>query len=109
LQQGRMVSLGAPTVIYRNPIGSAAVTGTLGISYIRDDGESRSQSVTLTATAADDPLGQQRVTAESLALADTFSADVRLALSYSGSFTATVPPAIDAVVIPWSAKEELPS
>jgi hypothetical protein len=109
LQQGRMVSLGAPTVIYRNPIGSAAVTGTLGISYIRDDGETRSQSVTLTATAADDPLGQQRVTAESLALADTFSADVRLALSYSGSFTATVPPAIDAVVIPWSAKEELPS
>jgi hypothetical protein len=107
LAQGRSVTLLAPTVIYRNPIGSAVSVGTMGISYISDDGREASTTVTLTATSADDPLGQQRVTVEGLQLADTLVVDVRLSLYYSASFTATVPPAIDAVIVPWSMDAEV--
>ena len=108
LGQGRLFSVGAPTVIYRNPIGSAGVTATLTISYTNDAGDTVSQAATLSATTDGDPLGQSRLTFEGLQLGDALVIDLRAQLSYSGSFDeSSVPPAIDAILVPWQLGETL--
>jgi hypothetical protein len=105
---GQCFDVGAPTVVYRNPIGTDVVTTTLTVTYVRDDGEMVSASTTLVATGTDDPLGNLRVTLEGLAMGDLFVLDLRLQVSCSASFgAATVPVAIDSIWVPVTLRQEL--
>lgn len=107
LPEGRFARLGAPTVFYRNPVGAAAANTILNLFYIREDGYTAQHSVTLTSTAANDPMDRQYRTFEDLQLADTLSPDVYLVLGSSGSFATTVPVAIDTVLVPYEIQEPL--
>jgi hypothetical protein len=108
LAAGRMISVGNPTVIYRNPVGSENVTGTLTVSYVREDGEVSSQAKTLETTDIDDALGQRTMTFEQVTLGDVLNLDVRLQLTYDGSVDdTTVPPAVDVVMVPWKLQNRV--
>jgi hypothetical protein len=91
-------------VVYRSP---TTETATLAVAYIRDDGEVRTQSKTLTATENNDPLDQERVTFESLEMTDAFVVDVRLYLSYGAAWSGAIPAAIDSVWIPYTLQREV--
>jgi hypothetical protein len=105
---GRTVTVGTPTVWYRNPQGSTTGTLTLQMSYIRNFDETRTQSVTLGTTDDENGIAVTQVTLESLMAADVSTLDVRVYLSYSGTaFTSSATPSIDAIVIPYSWQERL--
>jgi hypothetical protein len=105
---GRAVTIGAPTVWYRNPQGDTVGDCTLLVSFIRNNDETRSQTVTLTATPDDNGIAVQQVTLESLASADVSTLDVRLYLSYSGTaFISVTTPTVDAITIPFTVQEPL--
>ena len=108
VKEGRQFTVYAPTVVYRNPVGSESVTTTLTLTYRNDAGLESSDAVTLTATDANDPLGQQRVTVEGMTLADCFVVDVRVQVACNAAFEAsTVPVAIDAIWVPYELKQEV--
>lgn len=104
---GAMAAIGQPTVIFRNPIGSLATTATLTLSYIRQDGEVRSQSIALDASDENSSLGIKELTFEGLESADVQSLDIRAEWSYSAGFTGDVWPGIDAIQIPFTIQEGL--
>lgn len=104
---GSRFAIGAPTIIYRSPSGSAVTTGTLMLSYIREDDSTVTQSITLTPTGQDDPLDVQQTTIDGMAFADLSILDVRAILSYTAGFASTVPPSIDAILIPVTQGEPL--
>ena len=97
---GYFFRVGSPTVIYRSPVGSTGVTGTLMASYLRQDDEIVTKSYTLEATDQDNPVQQVMLTMDGMDQADLGVLDVRFTLSYDGSFTSSVPPSIDAFSIP---------
>ncbi len=102
---GHQFSVGCPTIIYRSPSGTEVTVGTVDISYIRQDGETNAGSVTLTATGQDDPLDQETKTIDGMQLADCIDLDVRVVMSYTAGFMSTIPPSIDAILIPIKQQE----
>lgn len=107
-EAGRKVTIGVPTIWYRNPQGSTSGTLTLAADFIRDDDETRSQSVTLDATTTNSGITVKQKSLESLASADVSTLDVKLTLSYSGTaFTSSPPPSIDVISIPLTWQEPL--
>lgn len=100
-EQGRKVTAGNPTVWYTNPQGATTGTMTLQLSYIRDDEDTITQSVTLAATDDENGVASRRITLESVQAADVSVLDVRASLSYSGTaFASVAAPAIHAIQIP---------
>lgn len=97
---GNFFRVGSPTVIYRSPTGTTGVTGTLTASYLREDDEIVTKSYTMLATDTDNPVQQKFATFDGMDQADIAVLDVRLTLSYDGPFTSSVPPSIDAFMIP---------
>jgi hypothetical protein len=103
---GHRFIVGAPTLIYRNPVGDSGVTGTLTVEYLNHRGTSAvSGPRLLKATTQDDPLDQEVVTLDGLDHGDLDVLDVRITLVYSGSFATSIPPSIDAFMIPVTEKE----
>ena len=103
VEYGARVTLGAPTIWYRNPQGTTTGTLTMMVSLIRDYNETRTQSVTLTPSTDEDGIAINQVTLESLASADVSTADLRIYLTYSGTaFPSAAAPSIDAVAIPYT-------
>lgn len=102
---GHFFRIGCPTVIYRNPVGTSGVTGTLMVSYLRQDDVIDTQTVTLEATDADNSVQQVMKSIDGMMQADLGVLDVRLTLSYDGDFLSSVPPSIDAFMIPMSEQE----
>ena len=102
---GHRFMVGSPTIFYRSPTGTSSVTGTLAASYLREDNEIVTKSYTLTATDADNPVQQHMLEMDGMQQADLGVLDVRFTLSYSGSFLSSIPPSIDAILIPISEKE----
>lgn len=97
---GYKFRVGCPTVIYRSPTGTTGVIGTLMVSYLRQDDEIVTKSYTMEATDTDNPVQQHMVTFDGMDQADLGVLDVRFTLSYDGSFVSSVPPSIDAFMIP---------
>lgn len=102
---GHFFRVGSPTVIYRSPTGTSGVTGTLVVSYLRQDDVVVSDTVTLIATDADNPVQQRMRPLDGMMQADLGVLDVRMVLSYDGDFMSSVPPSIDALVIPLTQQE----
>ena len=105
---GRKVTIGNPTIWYRNPQGDTDGDLTLVMSYIRDDDETRSQTIVLEATDNENGIAVVQRTLETLASADVSTLDVQMILSYDGtSYDSVSTPSIDAVSIPLTWGEPL--
>lgn len=103
---GQRFRAGAPTVIYRSPSGTTNTTGTLSVSYLRDDADTVTGSTTLTATGQDDPIAQKKHTFDAMMQDDCTVLDLRVLLSYTVLFQSTMPPSIDAIMVPLWVNEE---
>lgn len=104
---GHKFMVGNPTIIYRNPIGTSGVTSTLAVSYINQNAAVVTQSITLEATDQDNPTQVKVKTLDGLQYDGLDVLDVRATLSHSGSFATSIPPSIDAFMIPVTQKETL--
>lgn len=100
-EEGRMVTLGVPTVWYSNPQGDTDGTMSLIASLIRNDTEVTTQTVTLESTTTNSGIAFKSVALESLKMADVATADLRLILTYDGdNYSSVTAPAIQSVSIP---------
>lgn len=104
---GHKFMVGAPTMIYRSPTGTSGVTGTAMISFLNQNGTAETRTKTLTATDQDNPTQQRVTTFDSLQMGDLDVLDVRLTVSYNGAFATSIPPSIDAFMIPVTEKETI--
>lgn len=105
---GRKATIGAPTVFYRNPQGDAVGVLSLQVSFIRDSGEIRTQTVVLTPSSNDDGITSLSATLEGLACADVSTLDVRMYLAYTGTpFNSATAPSVDVLSIPYKLQEPL--
>jgi hypothetical protein len=102
---GHKFMVGAPTLIYRNPVGTSGAVGTLTVSYLNQNAALVSDTVTLAATDQDNPTQVKVVTLDGLQYGDLDVLDVRATLSYDASFATSIPPSIDAFMIPVTEKE----
>jgi hypothetical protein len=104
---GHHFIVGAPTLVYRNPVGDSGVTGSLTVEYLNQKGTAAiSGPRLLKATVQDDPLDQEVITLDGLDHGDKLAVlDVRITLIYSGSFATSIPPSIDAFMIPVTEKD----
>jgi hypothetical protein len=102
---GHKFMVGAPTIIYRNPVGTSGVTGTLSVSYLNQNATIATSTITLEATDQDNPTQVKVKTLDGLAFDALDLLDMRATLSYDGSFTTSMPPSIDAFMIPVTEKE----
>jgi hypothetical protein len=102
---GHKFMVGAPTLIYRNPVGTSGAVGTLTVSYLNQNAALVSDTVTLESTDQDNPTQVKVVTLDGLQYGDLDMLDVRATLSYDMSFATSIPPSIDAFMIPVTEKE----
>lgn len=102
---GSRFRVGAATLMYRSPSGTTSTTGTLTLSYIREDGVTQTQTQTLTATTSDDGNAQNRIVFDALQMDNCTALDVRTVWTYTAGFQSTVPPSIDAILIPIDENE----
>lgn len=102
---GHFFRVGCPTVFYRSPSGTTSTVGTLMVSYIRQDEVISSQSLTLTATDRDNSVQQKMATLDGLMQGDMGAIDLRMTLSYTAEFLSSMPPSVDAIVIPVTEQE----
>jgi hypothetical protein len=103
---GHKFMVGCPTFIYRSPTGDDA-TGTLTVSYLDQGNTIVTSSATLTATDADNPVQQRVLTLDGMARDNLDALDVRVVWSYDAGFESSIPPSIDAFMIPVSQKEPI--
>lgn len=101
---GHHFTVGAPTIVYRNPVGTSGAVGTFTLSYLNQNAATVSQSIALTATDQDDPLDQVMVTLDGIDHNVTVL-DVRATLSHDISYATALPACIDAILIPITEKE----
>lgn len=102
---GHYFQVGCPTMIYRNPVGTSGAVGTVAVSYFNQRGTEVSSTKLLEATDQDDPLDQKVHTFDGLQNENLAVLDVRVTLSYDASFASSVPPSIDAFMIPVTERE----
>lgn len=102
---GHHFQVGCPTLIYRNPVGSSGVTGTLTVSYLNQNQVINTKTKRLEPTDQDDPLDQITLKLDGMQHADLAVLDVRVEVSHDGPFATSLPPSIDAFVIPVTEKE----
>jgi hypothetical protein len=104
---GHTFSVGAPTIIYRNPVGDSGVAGQITITLIDQAGLATASTRTLLPTDQDDPLQQQVLTCDGLQHDDLTVLDLRVAMTHEDGFSSALPPSIDAFVLPVTERETL--
>ena len=109
--EGHRVSVGAPTVVYRDPSASQSANATITVAYVREDGETVTESRAavdgLTAQTVHDPLSIRTMAFEGLQLADIDVLDVRVSMTYDAGFYSAVLPGVDCIRIPYTVQESL--
>jgi hypothetical protein len=86
-------------------VGTSGAVGTLTVSYLNQNAALVSDTVTLESTDQDNPTQVKVVTLDGLQYGDLDMLDVRATLSYDMSFATSIPPSIDAFMIPVTEKE----
>lgn len=102
---GHRFTVGAPTVIYRNPVGTSGVRATLTVSLLDQHQNAVSDDFALSPTDQDDPIDQQVLTCDGIQHGDLTVLDLRMTLTHSGPFETAIPPSLDAVMIAIAEKE----